>query len=282
MVTPRAELCPRAPRRLRREVVVAGLGLLFSLGCARFRQVSDSIPGRHTIVREQLVIASDFSLPQQHRLLEELVAQRYDLAVKLGLPTSDEPIHVFLFDNPDRFHAFTRQNFPEVAPRRAFFVESDTRLTVYAQWGDRVAEDLRHEVAHGYLHAVVPNLPLWIDEGLAEYFEVPRGGAGLNRPHVDALLRAATEGRWKPDLARLEHFRSIAHMEQLDYAESWAWIHLLLETTPERAAVLRTQLHALRQKGSAPALWTQLGPQLPQPETELLAHLRNLAATPAH
>ena len=47
-------------------------------------------------------------------------------------------------------------------------METDTRLTVYAYWGDRVAEDLRHEVTHGYLHTMVPHVPLWLDEGLAQ------------------------------------------------------------------------------------------------------------------
>lgn len=268
------------PPRISRRLWVSG-ALLMTFGCARFRSTSSEVPSRNSIVREQLIVASDFDLPQHHRLLEELVAQRYDLAVKLGLPTSDEPIHVYLFDDPDRFHAFTRQHYPEVSPRRAYFVESDTRLAVYAQWGDRVAEDLRHEVAHGYLHAVVPNLTLWLDEGLAEYFEVPRGSDGLNRPHVDALLQASAAGTWKPDLARLDRFRSIAHMEQIDYAESWAWVHWLLETTPERAAVLRGQLHTLRERGTAAPLWTQLGPQVPPPETELLAYLRRLSETTA-
>jgi hypothetical protein len=254
----------------------------FFLGCAQFKSVTDDIPSRNSIVREQLVITSDFNLPQHHRLLEELVAQRYDQSVKLGLPTSDEPIHVYLFDEPKQFTALARQRFPDLAPRRAFFVESDTRLTVYAQWGDRVAEDLRHEVAHGYLHAVVPNLPLWLDEGLAEYFEVPRGNDGLNRQHLDSLVYLADHEGWRPNLVRLERLGSITDMQQLDYAEAWAWVHWLLETTPERAAILRGQLHTLRQSGSAPALWTQLGPQLRDAERDLLAHLQQLAgsATP--
>lgn len=260
--------------------LVAIVCLVMALGCARFQTTSNEMPGRNAIVREQLVVLSDFELPHQHRLLEELVAQRYDLAVKLGLPTSDEPIHVYLFDDPKRYLAFTRARFPEVSPRRAFFVESDTRLAVYAQWGDRVAEDLRHEVAHGYLHAVVPNIPLWLDEGLAEYFEVPRGHNGLNRPHVDELLKATADGVWRPDMARLEQLRSINDMRQIDYAEAWAWVHLLLETTPDRGAILRTQLQTLRRTGSAPALWTQVTPHVHQPELELLRHLQGLSNTP--
>ena len=108
---------------------------------------------------------------------------------------------MYLFPTAERFESFMHVRYPDLPLRRAFFVESDTRLMVYAYWGDRVAEDLRHEVAHGYLHGVVPRLPLWLDEGLAEYFEVPPGMAGLNRPHVELLADAATHD-WRPNLPR--------------------------------------------------------------------------------
>jgi hypothetical protein len=90
---------------------------------------------------------------------------------------SAEPIGVSVRD-ADSYGQFLSKRFPSVPSRRAFFVESDTRLAVYAHWSDRVGEDLRHEVAHGYLHSMVQGLPLWLDEGLAEYFEVPRGNNG--------------------------------------------------------------------------------------------------------
>ena len=132
-------------------------------------------------------------------------------------------------------------------------VESDTRLMVYAFWGDHVAEDLRHEVAHGYLHAVVRNLPLWLDEGLAEYFEVPRGSRGLNKPHVEEL-RSSLDRGWQPDLRRLESLQSVDQMTQLDYAEAWAWVHYLLETSPEHAEFLRSYLRRRRLQESTRGL----------------------------
>ena len=79
------------------------------------------------------------------------------------------------------------------------------------------------------------NLPLWIDEGLAEYHEVPRGTHGFHPQHMAELNKLAKEGRWKPDIRRLEEFRSPAEMTETDYAESWAWMHWLLETEPARA-----------------------------------------------
>jgi len=156
--------------------------------------------------------------------------------------------------------------------RRAFFVESDTRLTVYAYWGDRVAEDLRHEVAHGYLHAVVPGLPLWLDEGLAEYFEVPRGQSGLNRPHLEQLA-VGMPSTWQPDLKRLEALRGTADMTQVDYAESWAWVHFLLETSPERQELLRRYLQSLGKSQPRESLSDALTRTDPQHVEKLREHL---------
>ena len=119
-----------------------------------------------------------------------------------------------LFDTAQRYQTFMDQEFPRFPHRRAFFVESDTRLTIYAYWGDRVAEDLRHEVTHGYLHTMVAHLPLWMDEGLAEYFEVPRGHRGLNRDHLELLISAIQQQRWAPNMARLEQLQFPADMTQ--------------------------------------------------------------------
>jgi hypothetical protein len=241
--------------------LVVAILLAFALpalgGCARLRAVP-ALPQRNSLVLDQLVIHSNAALPQRHRLLGELKAQRGELSAKLALPVSDEPIHVYLFPTSDELGAFLRVHFPQLPERRAFFVESDTRLTVYAYWGDRVAEDLRHEVAHGYLHAVVPRLPLWLDEGLAEYFEVPRGLAGVNRSHVEALVVELGRG-WQPDIERLEQLRETGEMTQTDYAESWAWVHFLLETTAQRRQLLQAYLQSLRASAPPAPLSARLG-----------------------
>jgi glycosyltransferase involved in cell wall biosynthesis len=250
-----------------------------SLGCASLARQPSGLPIKHTLVLDPLVVYSDFALPPHHRLLDELVLERNELLSKLQLPKSEEPVYVYLFDNEDHFREFMRQFYPEFPQRRAFFVESDTRLAVYAQWGDRVAEDLRHEVAHGYLHSVVPKLPLWLDEGLAEYAEVPRGHAGLNRPHLQLLLDKLASFGWKPDLPRLERLTSADEMTQLDYAEAWAWIHWLLETDPARRRIVHGYLDELRGAEVVPPFSVRLHGWFPQPEALLVAHLRSLASS---
>ena len=151
-------------------------------------------------------------------------------------------------------------------------------MDVYAYWGDRVAEDLRHEVTHGYLHTMVPHLPLWIDEGLAEYFEVPRGQGGLNAPHLTLLLEAGRQRGWVPDMRRLERVTMPAAMSQQDYAEAWAWMHFLLDSTPQRAELLRNHLARIRITGTAPPLSEVLEAVEPLAPQQLVAHLQGLHA----
>ena len=213
-------------------------------------------PFQHWVpeILDQLVVHTDFSLPRRHRLLDELTNLKKTIAYRLDLPTSDEPINVFLFENADSYHRYMAVNHPNFPNRRAFFLKSDTTLQVYAFWGERIAEDLRHEVSHGYLHAVVPNLPIWLDEGLAEYFEVPLGFHGRNQSHIELLTRLSATGQWKPDLSRLEEIRYADEMAQVHYAEAWLWMHYLLEGGAGLESFVIDQLQQLRNQGESKSL----------------------------
>jgi Protein of unknown function (DUF1570) len=246
-------------------------------GCAGVLHAPPGLPARNAVALEQLTIHSDFSLPSQHRLLQDLRRERLQVYNTLQLPVSNEPIHVYLFDGEDRFRSFLRARFPNFPDRRAFFVKTDTHLVVYAHWGDRIGEDLRHEVAHGYLHAVLPKIPLWLDEGLAEYFEAPAGEGGLNKPHVDLLMARLARDGWRPSLERLEQLEATDDMGQADYAEAWAWVHYLLENGPTERQLLQQHLKELRETGDAPPLSTKLRTAEGDPAKAVADHLYRLA-----
>jgi hypothetical protein len=234
------------------------------------------LPEAHELRVGQLVFHSDFDLPADHRLVRELVEERDNICGTLGLPATSEPIELYLFRDADRYRDYLLRNFPTVPSRRAFFLETDTRLAVYAHWSDRMAEDLRHEVAHGYLHAVMPNLPLWVDEGLAEYFEVPRGLGGLNQPHVALLADSVERDNWRPNLERLETLTDAAQMNQRDYAESWAWVYFMLHSPPDRREVLTSYLADLRAKGSGESLSLRLAELNADPVGPLTTYIGKL------
>jgi len=237
------------------------------------------LPGRTEVLAGQLVIHADFPLAEQHRLVRELEALRPDVSQRLGLPISDEPIHLYLFETPARFEAFVATQFPTFPARRAFFVETDTSLSVFAAWQDRVAEDLRHETTHGYVHAVVPAVPLWLDEGIAEYFELPRSDQGLHAAHLAHLTGRLIEGTWQPDLAKLEALASAGDLSQDHYAEAWVWVHWLLDTTPERRRLLEDYLADLRRDPATPPLSLRLRQVSGDAPSEVKSHVESLAAT---
>ena len=118
---------------------------------------------------------------------------------------------------------------------------------MYTFLGDRTAEDLRHETVHGLLHASLPGVPLWLDEGLAEYYETPTPGA-VNGDYPELLARELAAGR-RPDLNRLERLTDFAALTREDYAESWAWVHWLM--SGDRSALL-AHLESLDARGTAP------------------------------
>jgi len=214
----------------------------------------EDVPDRSVVHAGQLVIQADFALAEQHRLVRELESLRAQVSQDLGLPVSDEPVRLYLFSDPAKYDAFAARHFPSFPVRRAFFIETDTTLAVFAAWQDRIAEDLRHETTHGYLHAVVPAVPLWLDEGIAEYEELPRGDQGRHAHHAAHLSGRFLEGTWRLDLERLEALSSAGEMTQDHYAEAWAWVHWMLHTTPARRRILQEYLADLRRDGTAAPL----------------------------
>lgn len=268
-------------------ITVMSSALAAALGCMSLgarerteavRQQADAATYMaHPMTVGQLVLHADFSLPAEHRMLTELVAEREVICEQLQIPPSKEPIHVYLFADETAYRQHVSRKFPGFPERRAIFVETDVELSVFAHWGASVAEDLRHEVAHGYLHASVPNLPLWLDEGLAEYFEVGRGRRGFNRTHVDHLNGQLAIGNWRPNLPRLEQLETAADMRQLEYAESWLWVHFLLNSPDGKAGLLTSYLAALRTGEAVSPLSERIAGGVEQPATALLAHLKSIS-----
>jgi uncharacterized protein DUF1570 len=250
--------------------------VLLAIGGCRSMPRQAVLPSKYQLQADQLLVNSDFVLSPDHRLMRDLTSERNDICQTLGLPPGNEPIEVYLFRDAESYAQFLLRHFPSVPSRRAFFLETDTRLTVYAHWSDRVAEDLRHEVAHGYLHAVAPGLPLWLDEGIAEYFEVPRGTNGMNRPHVDLLADMMQHDGWRPDLVRLEQLSDAAEMDQRHYAEAWAWVYFLLHSDPQTTQMLTEYLTDVRAHGRVEPLSARLGTKYAEPASTLAEYLTDL------
>jgi hypothetical protein len=241
-------------------------------------------PSRNSWRLSQFVFLYDFDLRTDQPIFRELANLRDQLHKDLQLPSSTNIIQVFLFEDRDHYERFMQAKYPDLPRRRAFFVAQPRTvgntedLLVYTYWGDRIQEDLRHELTHALLHSVLKDVPLWLDEGLAENFEVPPGAKGINTTHLDHIRRE-TSAPFKPDLARLEQLSQVQQMTPAEYREAWAWVHLMLHGKPEARAVLTNYLQQLRTNPTPGVIGPRLAAVYPSLNDALNKHLAQLEAT---
>ena len=119
------------------------------------------------------VCRADFPLQDIEPLLNELSQLQIDLVQALGISPAKEIIQVYLFHDRQTYDRYLKQHFPNVPFRRAVYIKDGGQGRVFAFRSPQFEIDLRHECTHALLHASLKNVPLWLDEGLAGYFELP-------------------------------------------------------------------------------------------------------------
>lgn len=215
-------------------------------------------------------------LDSDNVLVQELENVRERLFATLRLPEQRDPVNVYLFSNEASYRYYMNTTWQNLPPRRAYFVGTSRELAVYSFVGSNVLEDLRHEFTHGLLHASLRTVPLWLDEGLAEYFEVdPNVPDAIHSEHVNEWKKASQEN-WSPNLFKLEMLTDFRDMTQRDYAEAWGWVHYMLQTSDETAEVLLQYLASLESAKTAPRLLPQLEAAAPTYFNDLQSHVTRM------
>ena len=126
-----------------------------------------------------------------------------------------------------------------------------------------------HEYAHYFLHAAGLKLPVWLDEGLAEFFSTVRiANRGCTLGGVlPARLETLHRHRWLPLSELVALAGTPAALQTRDgaslfYAESWALVDLLV-LSPEYAPRFHDLIATLNTgKASAPVLTSIYGRSL--------------------
>ncbi len=238
------------------------------------------LPSKHHFRVTGFIFASDFELNYDQPLFAELGTLENQVRGELLLPPSTQPVLIYLFEDRDKYQRYTLARYPEVPKRRAFFVAQPKlgggeELLAFTYWGDHIRIDLRHELTHAILHGVLKDVPLWLDEGLAEYFEVEPGSDGVNPEHLE-FFRQIGPRNFDPDLTRLEQLNQLQQMTPREYREAWAWVHLMLRSEPENKKVLLDYLKELRTNPNPGPLQPRLAALLPNAPASLRRHLANV------
>jgi hypothetical protein len=245
-----------------------------------------TLPGKHATRRGCCVFYHDFDLDTADPLFSEPETLPDQVYGELRLPPGNAVVQVFLFDTQERYERYMFDpkvgRYKAQPARRAYFfaeprVGGGEELKIFTWVGDHLRTDLRHELTHALLNGVLKNVPLWLDEGLAGYFELPPGNAGVNPQHLDALRRNPFE----PNLARLEKFDQVKQMEKPEYREAWAWVHYMLKSDPAARKALLDYLQVLRTNPNPGPLLPRLREAAENPDQALAAHLAGIEFSPA-
>ncbi len=220
------------------------------------------------------VCQADFPLKQHKELFGELAELQNELVRVLGIAPANESIRVYLFQDESSYRSFMRRQFPNVPYRRALFIKRDGPGMVFAHRQAELATDLRHECTHALLHASLPMVPLWLDEGLAEYFEMPRETRAFDCPHL-ANLRWNLRLGIMPSLDGLERRASLVEMGAQQYRFSWAWVHFMLHGPVEAHQQLVSYLRDIEAGNPSDRLSERLRRKLPDLESELVQHFKS-------
>ncbi len=257
-------------------VLLAIVGLLLGCQTTPKSTFSTDRPSLHTVSTQHFVINSDVRLDPDNVLVQELEALHDQVYDTLRLPEQRDPVNVYLFSDEASYRFYMHATWKDLPPRRAYFVGTTRELAVYSFISPQVMEDLRHEFTHGLLHATLQTVPLWLDEGLAEYFEVNATVLGAAHPaHLRELKLAVADG-WNPNLYRLEMLSDFRDLSSRDYAESWAWVHFMLNSSDDSSAVLLKYVEDLRMTKTPRRLLTGLETAVPSYFNDLQAHIQKL------
>jgi hypothetical protein len=187
------------------------------------------------------MIHCDFPLNDESSLLSELNSVRADLRELLNVVPKQSKIHIVLFGTESEYRRYMAKYFVGLPERRAMFIQHRGPGMLFTFVHPELDTDLRHEVTHAIVNRRNHALPLWLDEGLAEYFEVLRAERFAGNPGVPAVAKLARQGRLR-SIAELASIEQLSEFSDAHYRDAWAWVHFLIHRKSETRELLTRYL----------------------------------------
>ena len=187
-------------------------------------------------------------------IAQELLDVATELEQRLGLKGSGQKVQVVIFGSQQSYREYLISKIPEARSRRAIFYQNGDLFQIYTFRHAQLLTDLRHEYTHALLHQSLPYVPLWVDEGLAEFLE-ERPADRTKSSRLSAMRWKCRTG-WKPSLTSLEKIPSAATMSGDNYRDSWAYVHYLLMDSDRSQNEFREFLQAIS-AGEAPGAFSE-------------------------
>lgn len=192
-----------------------------------------------------LKIQSDSGLPVDFRDKLDLRVRKIYHALESFLPTDLlQPVEVklWLFSNYSRYLAFRKKHAPDITGSNQGFHSSRNNIAAaYRRTDDQLLTTSVHEAVHVLNSGIFGITPRWLNEGLAEYFEV------MN------VYGQAMDVKWRTELVKQIRKRPLAlstvtranqstwsgSLQNSLYAHSWGLVFYLLGSDTGQPVLLK-------------------------------------------
>ncbi|MGH9143823.1 MAG: DUF1570 domain-containing protein, partial [Vicinamibacterales bacterium] len=159
-----------------------------------------------------------------------------------GQPAHTAPTRVYVFGTRKAFDAFLPVHDGRTAALGGYFqgdVDANTIALSTEGFGEGAAI-VFHEYSHLLVGTAVRSIPVWLNEGLAEYFSTFRlksGGRSASiglaiGPHVQLLRQRFIPLAQLLDVDQRSALYNEGERRSIFYAESWALTHYLMTELP--------------------------------------------------
>jgi hypothetical protein len=142
---------------------------------------------------------------------------------------------VFLFSGAEGYNAYMEDLIGGRVPHTNGLYSGTTKQLLIWNLPDteNMLRTIRHEGFHQYLDQVVADAPMWMNEGMAEYFEGSKLVKGswsdgeMNEDRIETLrdeeLTPLKQFLWMPQGAFMDEDRV-----SMNYAQAWVFVHFLM------------------------------------------------------
>ena len=216
-------------------------------------------PKSHKLETKHYLIESDIDIKtckDAARVLEgalEFYAGDLGWRVQKKGDAAQRRFRVFIFSGKAGFDSYLKDlgGVPPIHTAAGLYVPSLRQLLIWNLPNrTNMLSTIRHEGLHQYLDVVLPNIPVWLNEGLAEYFERSRTALGKPSPttiHHSHLRRlAARPSALNPiklmHSTRNQFYGNPAH----NYAQAWALVHFMRRGPHKWRRIFKTLVAELR------------------------------------
>jgi hypothetical protein len=206
----------------------------------------------------QFLIHSTVARRQYESQLQSLSDLPRELSTALRIPITEETIHVVILESREALDSYVHRVLPSAPSRPALYIRHRGPGLVLTYFHARWIEDVRHECTHALLDASHLKLPVWLDEGLAEYFETP-GENPIQHPRHCKSVRSQLRYGQVAELERLEQLGSNADLTPKDYRDAWSVVALMLNASAGSRTVFCDYLKDLQEQRAAGLLSRRRG-----------------------